>query len=226
MHPETRPPRNPLAAGCTGSFSAPRPGLRPRAQPGQTRLPALEAKENRRASPRRTHPWRPSQAGKEGQWDALPSTRFHARVPGRHHTDALAGKCSAGSPLLGAGGGGRGAAPAQPRPGPPPSDVLRQRARLPAQISAPPPPGQEGTPIGEGRPRGRAGPSCGSDWSGRPPTNQRRSPLPQATPSPQARARGRCILTVRALGSPPPPRAQFPAAAAACNLRRQDVAGG
>lgn len=43
---------------------------------------------------------------------------------------------------------------------------------------------------------------------------------------PKARARDRTGGTVRALGSPPPSCALLPAAAAACNLRRQDVAGG
>ncbi|KAL1774611.1 hypothetical protein HispidOSU_027929 [Sigmodon hispidus] len=42
----------------------------------------------------------------------------------------------------------------------------------------------------------------------------------------KARARDRTVSLVRAPGSPPPSCAQLPAAAAACNLRRQDVAGG
>lgn len=43
---------------------------------------------------------------------------------------------------------------------------------------------------------------------------------------PKARARDRTVPLVRAPGSPPPSCALLPAAAAACNLRRQDVAGG
>lgn len=42
----------------------------------------------------------------------------------------------------------------------------------------------------------------------------------------QARARDRTVPPVRAPGSPPPSCALLPAAAAASNLRRQDVAGG
>ena len=121
----------------------------------------------------------------------------------------------------------RGREGARPRPSPPPSDVVRQRARLRAPISAPPPAGQGGTPIGTRTPRGRVGASLSTDWPCREPADQWRSPLSSATPPPQAWARDRPIPPMRAPGSPPPPRAQLPAAAAAaCNLRRQDVAGG
>ena len=177
---ETRPPRNPLAAGCTKSFSAPRPGLLPRAQPERTRLPAVQTSLWKRSGgePRRGAPipGAPHRQGWRDKGTPCRGLTFRLGFQAATIQKPWQENAPAGSRLL--GGGGWRAAPAQPRPGPPPSDVLRQRAQLPAQISAPPPAGQEGTPIGEGRPRGRAGPSCGPDWSGRLPTNQRRPPLP------------------------------------------------
>lgn len=114
-----------------------------------------------------------------------------------------------------------------PRPTPPPPDDVRQRARSPAPISAPPPAGKGARPLA------RAGPEAGRPLlrpglaRGCAPTDQWRPPLSSVTPPSQARARDRSILPVRAPRSPPPSRAQLPAAAAAaCNLRRQDVAGG
>lgn len=69
-------------------------------------------------------------------------------------------------------------------------------------------------------------PSGGPDWRARALQSQWRSRMPLATPLPGARARDRTVPLVRAPGSPPPSCALLPAAAAACNLRRQDVAGG
>lgn len=126
--------------------------------------------------------------------------------------------------------GGVGERPARPRPGLPPSDVVRQRARLSALISAPPPARQGDTPIGTRRPQ--------AEWEsltvriGRaayPRTNDA-CLCPRPRPFPRG---GRATAPSRrcALRDPRPLRvrgsARLPAtAAAACNLRRQDVAGG
>lgn len=144
----------------------------------------------------------------EGQRSALPSAPFHSGVRGCHHTEALAGKCPAGSPLLrGYGGVGWGAVPAQPRPGPPPSDVLRLRARLLAQISAPPPAGQEGTPIGARRPQARSAPLAA--WIGPTAYLRTNGVRPYPRPRPLHRRGRATALSLRcALWDPHPLRAR------------------
>lgn len=161
---EALPPRNPAAAGCTGGCSAPRPGRQPRAQPERTLLLAVqtllwkEREKRRRAPPRRTHPWRPSQAGMEAQRGALPSAPFHSGVRGCHRTEALAGKCPAGSPLLrGWGGVGSGPGAATPRP-----------AALGRPASACPAPGSNFRSSSR-RPRGHAHWRAQAPRPGRPP---------------------------------------------------------
>lgn len=150
-------------------------------------------------------------------------SRKHS-APRRRRRLATTQKLRQGSARCVPTAGGTGSSSAPRLPGPPPPDVMRQRAPLqfpPLLLPA------QGT-----RPLARAGPGTGhapltariglavhSRTNGVRPGNRSR-------PLPQARARDPSVPPVRALGSPPPPRAQLPAAAAACNLRRQDVAGG
>lgn len=179
-------------------------------------------REKRRRAPQGAPTRRTAEAGREGQRGALLSARLRAGVQGCHRTKAPAGKYPAGSQPLRGGGATRAATPQ-------PAALGRGASACPAHGSnfRPSSRRQGGTPIGTRRPLGRVGVSHCEDWPGRVPANQWRQSLSSTTPLPQRRARDRSIQPVRAPGSPPPPRARLPAAAAAaCNLRRQDVAGG
>lgn len=143
-----RPPKNPASAGC--GEVVPRRLERTRLLAGHL---TPERKGRSGGEPRKaSSPPRPAQAGLEGQRGTLQSARLRAGVQGCHGIQKLRQENTPRGPRRRKEG-------ARPRPSPPPSDVVRQRARLRAPISAPPPAGQGGTPIGTRTPRGRVGAS-------------------------------------------------------------------
>lgn len=152
------------------------------------------------ASPAEAHPPPVPLAGGAGGTKGRPPQRSPPHWGSRLSQYKRSGrKIPRGDPAAGEGG-------QQPRPGPPPSGDVRQRARLPASIFAPPPARQGGTPIVVRCPRGGVGSSCVPDWSGRAPTDQ--WGLPQTLATPPSGAGARPLYPVRARSRIPAPSAR------------------
>lgn len=154
---ETRPPRNPLAAGCTKSFSAPRPGLLPRAQPERTRLPAVQTSLWKRSGgkPRRGAPI-PGAPHRQGWRDKGTPCRGLTFTPGFQAATTQKPwqeNAPAGSPLLGVGGGERPPRSHAPARRPRTSCVSVPSSRLKFPLLLP--------PAKRARPLARAGPEAG-----------------------------------------------------------------